>query len=150
MDGARRMLGRRVDRVEPKIGLAGVHEVVAGPGRHMDESVDRDGALLAIQDGLSFALNENQHLVHVRVDLGADVSARRNAHNDDLAVRSSRQDLAKVRVSLRPTDDVLVESHACTPFLHAGCSRLEPPGTGCSVKTHSTTVCDCSRMNCWT
>ena len=37
MDRPRRMLGGSVDRVQPQISLPDVHDVVAGPGRHMDE-----------------------------------------------------------------------------------------------------------------
>jgi hypothetical protein len=43
VDRARLVLRRGVDRVEPKVDLAGVHEVVACPGRDVDQSVDGDG-----------------------------------------------------------------------------------------------------------
>jgi hypothetical protein len=43
VDRARLVLRRGVDRVEPKVDLAGVHEVVASPGRDVDQSVDGDG-----------------------------------------------------------------------------------------------------------
>jgi hypothetical protein len=42
----------------------------------VDQSVDGDGALLAIQYGLTFALDEDERLIHVIVDFLADVTAR--------------------------------------------------------------------------
>jgi hypothetical protein len=69
VDGAGRVLGRRVDRVEPKVRGAGVHEVVARSGRHVDQPIDGDRARDAVQDRLSFALDEDEHLVDIIVDL---------------------------------------------------------------------------------
>jgi hypothetical protein len=76
VDRARPVLRRGVDRVEPKVDLAGVHKVVACSSRDLDQSVDGDGALLAGQYGLTFALDEDERLIHVIVDFLADVTAR--------------------------------------------------------------------------
>ena len=123
---ARRVLWRRVHRVQAEVAGPLVDDVVTRSGRDMNETVGSDGALLAFEDRDPLALHEGEDLVHVVVGLLADLAPRRDAHHDDLGVRSSGQDLPEEGVRLRGCDDVDVERHAAPRM--AG--RAVPSGAG--------------------
>ena len=111
MNRAWGVLRGRVDRVELKLIRPDVDEVVTGARRYVDEPACRDTAVLAVQDRLAFAGREDEDLVDIVVRLLADLAIGRDTHHDDLAVRSRRDDLAKVPVLRRSLDDVFVEGH---------------------------------------
>src|SRR5450759_1370725 len=111
VDRAGRVLGSGVDRVELEVDRALVHEVVARAGGDVDEATGRHRAALALEDGHALALDEDEDLVHVVVNLLADLARWRDAHHDDLGVWPGRDDLAEERVALRSGEDVLVERH---------------------------------------
>ena len=68
-------------------------------------------AWLTLEHRGPLTLDADEHLVDPIVDLLADLTARRDAHDDDLAVRSGRQHLAEPGIGLRSGHDVLVERH---------------------------------------
>jgi hypothetical protein len=111
VDRAGRVLRRSVDRVELEVDQASVHEIVAHARGNVDETPGRHRAALALEHGLSLALDEREDLVHVVVDLLADLACRRDAHDDDLGVGSGRDDLTEECVALCSGEDVLVERH---------------------------------------
>src|SRR5512140_1705109 len=67
---------------------------------------DEDGIMLvcrlqaSFQDGLSFSINNHKQLVRTRVRFFADFPARRNAHHNELTVRSGVKDLPEELVVL--------------------------------------------------
>ena len=71
-----RVLGRRVDGVQPQVPETGVDDVVPDAGHDMDEATRHDGAALAVEDGVAAALDDDEDLVDVLVDLRPDVFAR--------------------------------------------------------------------------
>jgi hypothetical protein len=91
--------------------------VVGGSGWDKVEALSCNRASLTIHDSFPFTADEDEHLIHIRVDLLADLTSRWDTHQLDLAMVTSENLLTKVRVFLRKSNDILVERHGVhTPF----------------------------------
>jgi hypothetical protein len=80
------MLRRRVDRDEAQRRVAEGSEVVSRPGVDENEVVRSDLARLAVEHRLGASVDEREDLVGRRMNLLADLAARRDRHDDDLLV----------------------------------------------------------------
>ena len=69
------MLGRCVDRDQPEWRRATVDDVVSSSGRNEHEVALVKGANFTVEHGVAGSVDEDEDLVGVRVDLGADVLA---------------------------------------------------------------------------
>ena len=76
MDGAVRVLGGSIERVEPQRLLTVVDHVVAGTGRNDDGIVRLDGVALAVDEHFPLALLDPEELIAIVVHFRADLLAR--------------------------------------------------------------------------
>src|SRR5215213_5616702 len=109
VDGAGGVLGRGVHGDQAQRPVAGVDEVVAGPGRDQDQVVGGDLGGLAVEHGLTLTVHEHQQLVVLLVDLLADLPAGRDGHGHDLAVPAGGDLAPEGVVAPGQLDDVDVE-----------------------------------------
>ena len=115
-DGAWSMLRRSIDSEQLHRRLAGIDEVVACPCGNKVQTIRGDSAFLAIQNGLTLSADEDKRLIHIRMNLFADILTGSKAHQNDLTMSSSSHLTAEVFVLFRQRDDVVVETHSWPPF----------------------------------
>jgi hypothetical protein len=111
MNGARRMFRRGIHSVQFEGTRASIDEVVGCSGWDKAQALCRNGALLTVHDGFPFTADEDEHLIHIGVDFLADLAARRDTHQHDLAMGAGDDLLTKVLVVLRKGNDIPVELH---------------------------------------
>src|SRR5215211_9288499 len=109
VDGAGGVLWRGVDGDQAQGAVAGVDEVVAGPGRDQHQVVGAHLGGPGVQDGVGLAVHEHQQLVVLLVDLLADLAAGRDGHGNDLAVLTGGDLAPEGVVAPGQLDDVDVE-----------------------------------------
>jgi hypothetical protein len=149
VDGPRRMLRRRVGRVELEGLLAGVTDIVAHPPGYAEDAVLFHRANVVRDDRLSFALHEEETLID-GVGLGADVFVRGERHRDHLDLRSSEQHMPEVLVLFGELLDVAVERHGaglCGPREALASRRERRRGEGEeneSLREHVGIPIDCA------
>src|SRR6266545_3998529 len=138
VDGARDVVGRSVERVEP--GRAGTHvgEVVPGAGRYDHDVAGTHLAGDTADLSPYLTLHERQQLVVVLVYLGADVLAGLQGHHHELEVLGRVEDAPEGVVGPGGFGDVdLVHVHSLdalltAPILTSG-ARYGAPGPALSA-----------------
>src|SRR5947209_4639013 len=106
MNGARRMFRRRIHGVQLEGTCASIDEVVGYSCWDKAQTLCRNRALLTVQDGFPFTADEDEHLIHIRVDFLADLAARWDTHQHDLAMDACDNLLTKVLVFLCKRHDI--------------------------------------------
>ena len=106
MDNPKRVMRRRVDRIQLEGAVSRVDEVVPGPGGNDDGGMTVDplpmvqlGTAAACQ-GHAAAAFHAEKLVGVGMDLHADIPARRDAHQGNLQVFSRPESGSEIPVGI--------------------------------------------------
>jgi hypothetical protein len=109
MNGTRGMFRRRIHGVQFEGTCASIDEVVGCSGWDKAQALCRNRAVLTVHDGFPFTADEDEHLIHIGVRLLANLAARRETHQHDLAMCARDHLLTKVLVFLRKHHDISVE-----------------------------------------